>query len=349
MSQPAPRPSVPEDASAFAERNRFGRVGRIPTPTPFPVGDVNAYLLFPPEGEEELTLIDTGVRTEEAFDALRGALEAFGAPLEKIARILVTHAHADHFGQAARLRALSGAAVYASAVEAELMRTSFSPTAQRDPRALAFFRAWGVPEALLEGSEGTGRLALSIQEPVEVAGTLEDGDRIELPGRSLEVLSTPGHCEGHLVFYDRERRTLFSGDHLLPEISPVPLLHIPKAEGEARRPSLVRFLRSLEKVEALEIDVAFPAHGDVIRDPRAVIAGYRRHHERRKRRVAGLLAERPRTPFEVAAELFPRRYASQLFLVLSEAIGHLDVLVEEGAAEWEAGADGVWRVRSAAA
>jgi hypothetical protein len=68
---------------SFAERNRFGRVGRIPTPTPLGVGDINAYVLFPPdgppgevrEGGPGLTLIDTGVKTPEAFDALPLGLE----------------------------------------------------------------------------------------------------------------------------------------------------------------------------------------------------------------------------------------------------------------------------------
>lgn len=349
MSQPVPPASERAEAPHFVARHRFGRVGRIPTPTPFPVGDVNAYLVFPPEGGDELTLIDTGVRTEESFAAFCAAMKAFGWPLERIARILVTHAHPDHFGQAARLRELTGAPVYASAVEAERMRTGFSPRAQRDPRTLACFRAWGVPDSLLEGEEDTGGLALSLQEPVAVEGTLAEGDRVELGGFTLEVLETPGHCEGHLVFYERKSRTLFSGDHLLTDISPVPLLHIPSEPGEARRPSLVRFLESLDKVEALDCEVAFPSHGDVIRDPRAVIRGYRRHHERRKLRIARLLDEGARTPFEVAVALFPKRYASQLFLVLSEAVGHLDLLVEEGSATWERGADGLERVRRRAA
>lgn len=349
MRRPALSPSRREDAHGFLERHRFDRVGRIPTPTPFPVGDVNAYLLLPPEGGDELTLIDTGVRSEEAFEALLRAMRAFGLPLERVARILVTHAHPDHFGQAARIRALSGAEVFASAGEAERMKAPWSPTAQRDEAVQGRFRAWSVPEDLLAEPEETGRASLRVQEPVEVAGALAEGDRIELGDRTLEVIETPGHCEGHLVFYDRASRTLFSGDHLLPDISPVPLLHIPRGPEEARQPSLVRFLESLAKVEALECDVAFPAHGDVIRDHRALIARYRRHHERRKREIAARLRDGPRTPFELGAELFPRRHASQLFLVLSEVIGHLDLLVEEGAAVWERGADGLERVRERAA
>lgn len=325
------------------ESQRFGRVGRIPTPTPFPVGDINVYLIFPVPGSESLTLVDTGVLSPEAFEALRRGLKDFGCALEQVERILVTHAHPDHFGQARRLRDLSGALVFASAIEAERMRVGWSPRAHFRERASTWLRRWGVPAELLAEYDSRGGEGPAWQEAVEVDGVLAEGDRIALGDFTLEVIETPGHCEGHLVFYEADTRTLFSGDHLLTDISPVPLLHIPE-EGEEREKSLIRFMQSLDRVERLDCDRTFPSHGGLILDHRKVIAGYRLHHERRKLQIARYLEDGPLTPFEIAARMFRKHHRSEFFLVMSEVIGHLDLLLEEGLVAMEE-SGGVSRAR----
>jgi glyoxylase-like metal-dependent hydrolase (beta-lactamase superfamily II) len=334
-------------ARSFVERNRFGRVGRIPSPTPLGVGDINSYLLFPPEGVPSgVTLIDTGVKTPEAFEALRLGLKEFGLSFASLERILVTHAHMDHFGQALRLRELSGAPVLASRGEAALMRGHFSPSGDRRDFVLAAFRRWGVPPGLLEGQSQLAEMARRIQDPIEVDGVLDDGDVVAAADLRLEVIATPGHCDAHVVFYEPELRLLFSGDHLLTDISPVPLLVFPERPDQERPKSLVRFMRSLERVEALPCELVFPAHGDVIRDHRRLIAGYRLHHERRKLQMLRHLIATPCSAWELAARLFPKAYQSQVYLVMSEVIGHLDLLLEEGSAVVEE-RDGIEIARAA--
>lgn len=333
----------------FAERNGFGRVGRLPTPTPFPVGDVNAYLVFPSEKDGELTLIDTGVKSPEAHDALLHGIRAHGYALEQITRILLTHAHMDHYGQAKRLRDATGAVVHASAIEAEKMRFGHTPTGERNDRVLAAFRRWGVPAATANLDGGMSELARRLQDPLEVDVIVKEGDRIRCGDLELEVFETPGHCEQHVVYYERGAKQLFAGDHLLPDISPVPLLVFPKP-GEVRPKSLVRFLDSLRKVEALDCTLTFPSHGDVIRDHRALIASYRLHAGRRSLKLERLLDTGPATPFELARRMFPKAYEMQLVLVLSEVIGHLDLLEEQGRVviEERAGVEHVRRAEEAA-
>lgn len=320
----------PRSGRGFAERNRFGRIGRIPTPTPFPVGDINTYLVFPPAGSDSLTLIDTGVKSPEAFDALQHGFKEFGWSLEQVDRILITHAHMDHYGQARRLRDLSGAKVYASAPEAARMRVPGSPTAERTESVLAWMRRWGVPEEIARHDGGIGELARRLQDPIDVDELVAEGDTVACGDLSLQVIETPGHCEGHVVFYEPELRVLFSGDHLLTDISPVPLLVLPERLDAPRPKSLIRFMRSLERVERLECALTLPAHGDTIADHRKLIAGYRLHHERRALQIVRELRAGPRTPFDLAARLFPRHVRDQIYLVMSEVIGHLDVLAEEG-------------------
>jgi glyoxylase-like metal-dependent hydrolase (beta-lactamase superfamily II) len=334
----------PGGSIGYAEQHRFGRVMRIPTPTPFPVGDINSYLIENPGRPGELTLIDTGVKSPEAFEALRKGFKEFGYALEQVRRILVTHAHMDHYGQARRIREMSGATVYASEPEAERMKTHWSPSAQRDDRIMRVFQRWGVPLEVARGDGGMSDMSKRLQDPMDVDVVLAEGDRIEVGDWTLEVIETPGHCEGHVVFYERDTKTLFSGDHLLTDISPVPLLSFPKREGVPRPKSLVRFMESLARVEALECDITFPAHGGVILDHRKLIAGYRLHHDRRALQLERMLAAGSRTPYEIAAQMFPKAVATQIFLVLSEVIGHLDLLIDAGKVVLEE-TDGVERAR----
>lgn len=331
---------------SWVERNRFGRVGRVPTPLPLPIGAINTYLVLPAQGSDELTLIDTGVKTPDAFDALRRGFKEYGFTLEQVRRLLLTHAHMDHFGQAKRIRDASGCVVHASALEAERMRVGWSPTGDRSEQVISFFRSWGVPEAIARADLGMAGMARLLQDPIEVDEIVADGDRLEVGDWTLEVIETPGHCEGHVVYYERDTKTLFSGDHLLTDISPVPLLSFPKQPGEPRHKSLVNFFQSLARVEALDCAITFPAHGDAIHDHRALIAGYRLHHERRFLQFQRLLAEGPKTPYEIACSIFPRAVETQVVLVMSEVIGHIDVLEERGlvAVEREGGVERVRRV-----
>ena len=320
-----------ESRREFAARNRFGRVARIATPTPLGVGDINSYLILPPDGADgRVTLVDTGVKTPESFEVMRSGLKDHGLGFEDIERILITHAHMDHFGQAQRIRSLSGAKAFASAGEAALMRTHFSPSGDRRDFVMHYFDRWGVPSGLLEGQNRMAQFALEIQDPIEVDGTLADGDVVAVGDLRLQVISTPGHCDDHIVFYEPALRILFSGDHLLTDISPVPLLVFPKHESEPRPKSLVRFFASLARVETLDCVAVYPSHGDVIHDHRKLIAGYRLHHERRLLQIHRKLAAEPSTAWELAAKIFPKVYETQVFLVMSEVIGHLDVLVDRG-------------------
>ncbi len=325
-------------APGYVADHRFGRVGRIPTPTPFSVGDINSYLLLPSEPGRGVTLIDTGVRTPEAFEAMARGLKEYGYGFDQIEQILVTHAHPDHFGQARRLVELSGARVYASEIEGARMEAGWSPRAWFRGVAQDWFRRFGTPEELLASDKKAADPAPSVLEAVDVDGILAPGDEIAAGDLRLRVVPTPGHTEGHIVFYEPDLRLLFSGDHLLTNISPVPLLHIP-SEGEPRQKSLVLFMESLARVEAMDCELVFPSHGDVIRDHHKLIDGYRLHHRRRALQIARYLAGGPRTPYEVGARIFKHFVRTDLFLVMSEVMGHLDVLELDGhvAIEEEAG------------
>jgi glyoxylase-like metal-dependent hydrolase (beta-lactamase superfamily II) len=168
---------------------------------------------------------------------------------------------------------------------------------------------------------------------------IKDGDRFAFKGGDaideFELVAhlMPGHTGGHIVFHEERSGTLFAGDQLLPEVSPNPLLEPSLDEPGERRRSLKDYLASLERMAAMELELAFPGHGDPVSDPGALIRRTIEHHGARKGVVAGLLSGEGKTPYEIAMDLYPDVSGYNSFLAVSEVVAHLDLVVEDGDAE----------------
>ncbi len=140
----------------------------------------------------------------------------------------------------------------------------------------------------------------------------------------LEALLMPGHTGGHVVYWERETKTLFAGDQLLPDVSPNPLLEPSLDEPGQRRRSLEEYLASLERMAGMGIALAYPGHGDPVTDPQALVESTIEHHLKRKAAVAQRLGPRGRTPYEIANEVYPDVTGYDSFLAVSEIVAHLD-------------------------
>jgi glyoxylase-like metal-dependent hydrolase (beta-lactamase superfamily II) len=313
-----------------------GRLARVPTPTGFPVGDINSYLILPRPGSEALVLVDTGVRSDAAREALEKGLERLGFRVEDLTLVLLTHAHPDHFGQAASLARRAGCPVWAhEAAQAAIDRYALPTPPERLHVVRAFLRSLGVPPERAEAGFGPpgGRTIVEHLVPDRV---FRDGERLELPDFPLLAIHTPGHCPDLAVFWHEPSGSLLSGDHLLPDITPVCLFDVPARPDGERVHTLAQFHDSLDKVEPLPVRLVLPSHGDVLPRHRPLIRDYRIHTEKRKLELARLLQRRgAATPFELAREMFPRAWDTQLHLVLSEVLGHLDLLERAGNARVE--------------
>jgi glyoxylase-like metal-dependent hydrolase (beta-lactamase superfamily II) len=168
---------------------------------------------------------------------------------------------------------------------------------------------------------------------VNVTRELHEGDVIEMRDRTLEVHFRPGHSPSDTVFYDSRRRHLIAADHLIKHISSNPLIaRGPGDEADpAKRPqSLVMYLESLRKTREMEIDLVLPGHGDPIDDHRALIDERFRLHDRRAEKIYRLIAERPRSAYEIAQALWGNIAVTQAYLTLSEVLGHTDLLLNAG-------------------
>lgn len=304
---------------------RPGAIQRIEAPTFFPIGPVNCYLI---EGDP-LTLIDFGPPTPEAQAALSDGLQRLGYRPADLQLLVLSHSHVDHLGLAPWLVAESGASLLVP--RGEYWQVVDGPGEWR--RRAVFLRDFllglGVPETELAASTRRYDAAARSVGSVAVSGTLDEGDVITMGGAEWQVLTCPGHSVGHLVFYCPASGELIAGDHLLRDVSSNPLLEAP-ARGAAERPrSLVRYLHSLRRVAELEVAVVYPGHGLPFSGHRNVVAERIRLHETRKEQLRELVLGGVNTVYDLGKALFPQ-HGQELFLVLSEVIGHLDLLEEEG-------------------
>lgn len=294
------------------------RAHRIELPTPFPVGAVNAYLL---EGEP-LTLVDTGPKTPEAQAALEAGLVKHGADPGAVRRIILTHGHVDHFGNAFWLRAQSGAQIFAHPADAP----KFAGERWMVDHLRRHFTLAGLPDSFLEAFTDRWRELRALYDPVTEFLPLQDGDTIAIGDERVRVLHCPGHSLGHICLFHLDG-ILIAGDLLLADVSPNPIVEFTQ-EGR-RIATLPQYLHSLRRVLLLNCAVAYPGHGGVLGNPGARIRELTGHHEQRKEAIHRELAREPRTLVGLAQTLYPHLDAVNLMLALSEVLGHLDLLAEE--------------------
>ncbi|MEU4314327.1 MBL fold metallo-hydrolase [Nocardia sp. NPDC024068] len=287
---------------------------------------VNVYAL---DTEDGLILIDGGWHRPDTYRELSDGLARIGRSPGEIHDVLVTHIHRDHYTFAVELRRRHGCRVHLGAAE--------SPGLQ-EIRELGS----NVPVSSLRelGRAGAGDIAARVHaESADEA--FDPGDwaapdhwlrpgALSLGGRELEVLATPGHTKGHLVFHDPAHRLLFTGDHLLPTITP----SIGFELGVWDLP-LDNFLRSLELLRDNDDQTMLPAHGadggSVGRRARELME----HHDRRLDQIHTAVTELgPCTGLEVARALgwtrrerpFSTLDTFNQMVATCETMAHLDLL-----------------------
>ncbi len=322
----------------------FPDLYQIKIPTPFPVGPVNVYVARDPQGGG-LTLVDCGPRMPGARQALETGLAAIGSCVRDVRRILVTHAHTDHYGLAASLAAESGAQVFTHPFNRHTLEAYDRERDRRTAFYADLLRAFGVPEETRRAIENEQRGIGDYAESIPVAGELIDGDLLTLAGREWQVLHTPGHSGGLICLYEPQTRTLLSNDHLLRDISSNPLVEPPPPGCPRRFKSLVEYIGQMQRVAAMPISIAWPGHGEPIHDVRDLVHRRVEFHARRAGRILELVDGNPLTTYQVTRAVFPRLEPINFFLATSEVVGHLELLESEGRLRSTQRDDGVkWEI-----
>ena len=281
-------------------------------PLPFSLGLINVWFV---RLEDGWMLVDTGMDTAPCFAALDRAREGLGLEWTHVRILLLTHFHPDHAGLAHRILELSGAELWMHAADEELLRWVAGadhgyPEWQRDTLTQA-----GVPEATIDAIVSAMDFVQPSFRPLAAHVRPSGGESIRGAGGPVEVLATPGHSPGHVCLHLPAQRALISGDHVLEHISP-------NISWQAGRDALGEYLKSLDIIAALDLDLILPSHGSPFHGHREWVARTHSHHQERCAQIRSALAVQNYTAAELVSVLWTRplspfHYRFAVFEILS--------------------------------
>jgi glyoxylase-like metal-dependent hydrolase (beta-lactamase superfamily II) len=314
---------TPEQA---LEQAALAGIHRLRIPTPFAVGRVNCYLIE----DQPLTLVDTGPNSGKALDELQSQLAERGHSIDDLELVIVTHQHIDHLGLVEIIVQHSGAEVAAIGTASERL-ANFDEDAEAEDRfAVDLMIRNGIPEEVTVALRSVSRSFRGWGSHVAVTKPLADGQILPFDNRLLQTLHRPGHSPSDTVFWDEERKILIAADHLIAHISSNPLISRPLDGSDQRPQALVTYIESMRKTREMPAEIVLSGHGEPIVDHVALIDDRIAKHERRKEKIYKLIAEQPRSGYEIAQAIWGNVAVTQAFLTLSEVIGHADLLLNEG-------------------
>ncbi|MFF4695828.1 MBL fold metallo-hydrolase [Streptomyces chattanoogensis] len=356
-----------------------GGVWSIAVPIPDnPLGHTLVHLL---ETDRGPVLIDTGWDDPDSWDTLVAGVTACGFGIADIHGVLITHHHPDHHGLSGKVREASGAWIAMHAADtAVVRRTREAVPGQWLDYLLAKLTTAGAPEDHLAPlrearAEGRGR-KLPGRRAALPDREIGPGELLDLPGRRVRAIWTPGHTPGHVCLHLEEEHPgaassasggagrpgraggfgrLFSGDHLLPGITPHIGLYEDPDDSTVTGPPpspplrsstgdpLGDYLDSLERIGRLAPAEVLPAHQHAFADAEGRVRELIAHHEERLSGLRALLRE-PLTAWQLAESMEWNRPWDQIpypsrNIAVSEAEAHLRRLLKLGHAEMVAGSD----------
>jgi glyoxylase-like metal-dependent hydrolase (beta-lactamase superfamily II) len=306
------------------------RLYRIVVPLPQnPLKEINSYIFT---SNDRNLIIDTGMNRDECLQAMQTGLDEIGVDLERT-DLVATHFHADHQGLIATL----------------LRSDSRAFMGELDARAtMSDHDSWSKGGSMGEYARRSGfpddELAASMQNHpgFKYGGKafvdyvhLKEGDTLKVGEYTLEIVETPGHTNGHVCLYERERRVFLSGDHVLGDITP----NIGSWSDD--QDPLDLYIESLKKVDELDVELCLPGHRSIVRDFRGRIAELIEHHRLRANEVISILEKGSGTGYQVASQMTWRIRARswddfpvmQRWFATGEAIAHLRYLEGKGLIE----------------
>ncbi len=312
-------------------------VYQIRIDVPFAVKFVCLYLF---EIDDQKVLIDSGLNMGNWSKIFFSTLNDLGYSIQDIDYCLITHMHLDHIGLVRTLKRKNknikiimndithqilqwetddenlGELKQQAKKVANLM-IKYGLNADDGKRIVQFFTFW--PRYL------------RYQKPDMI---VHDGDTIL---NDLEIIWTPGHSFGHICIFNKEKKYLFSGDHILSRITPhignfiVPTTLSEKYAGYNFANILHHYLKSLDRIDELNAEIIFPAHQEIIFNPHERILAIKEHHKNRLSEISRVIKNIPKTPLEISQIHFGKDLDEiNLYMALSEVLGHLIYLENEG-------------------
>ncbi|MFF3873525.1 MBL fold metallo-hydrolase [Streptomyces sp. NPDC001978] len=328
-----------------------GGVRSVAVPIPDnPLGHTLVYVVDTDRGP---VLVDTGWDDPGSWDTLAEGLVACGTSAAEVHGVVITHHHPDHHGLSGQVRDASGAWIAMHEADAAIVRRTRETRPERWFTYMAAkLTAAGAPEDHVAPLRTVRRRTLPGLSPALPDREIVPGELLDLAGRRLRAIWTPGHTPGHVCLHLEEDHPaqlpghgrLFSGDHLLPEITPHIGLYEDPDDATVTDP-LGDYLDSLERVGRLSPAEVLPAHQHAFADAPSRVRQLLAHHEERLAGLLALLVE-PHTPWQLAELMEWNRPWEQIpygsrNIAVSEAEAHLRRLVKQGRAEPVTGSDPV--------
>ncbi|MGH8669930.1 MAG: MBL fold metallo-hydrolase [Burkholderiales bacterium] len=306
-------------------------------PLPFQLDHINLWLL---QDDDGWTIVDCGIADAPTRALWERILEVLGP----VGRIILTHYHPDHAGNAGWLCERFGVQMWTTQGEYLTAHAVRSSSAGYTSEAvLAVFKKNGLDPArsrAMAGMRGNHRYAELVPDFPQAYRRIIEGDRVRVGARGWQAIIGHGHAPEHLSLYSKELNTVIAGDMLLSTISTNVSVWSIDPEGDPLR----LFLESVARYRELPEDVlVLPSHGKPFRGAHARVAQLERHHEARLAELVEALDE-PKSANDLLPVLFRRPLDThQMFFAMGEAIAHLHYLYYGGKARRAVGADGVMR------
>lgn len=298
-------------------------IHKIIIPTPYPIGDVNAFLV---KGDK-LSLFDVGPKTEDALSALHKGVHEAGYKLEEIEQVVLTHHHPDHAGW---VDAFTKADIIGHEYNDHFLRRTPEFMAYRTNFYREQLQLQAVPEKYLEKIVES-KDALKLYGNTPLTRYIKDGE--EVPGHpGLKAIYTPGHAQSHLIFLEESTNEVIGGDLLLDKVAANPLVEPPTDLSSTRPKALIQQQESLMHLRELNVAKVYTGHGEEIVEVNELI---HQRLEKDQMRLKQLLKhiDRPKTVLELTMDLYQAHYKTELGLTLSKTLGYLDCLVRDGFVE----------------
>ena len=314
-------------------------------PLPFALDHINLWLLVDEiDGVRGWTAIDCGYgdqATREIWQQHFG--DTFrGMPL---LRVIVTHYHPDHLGNAQWLLESNPRAhrlLWSTQSDFYTAHVVWQDLVQYEMhRTATFFARHGMPADVTQAQAGRGNLyRIAVPELPQAFRRIVAGDEIMIGGHAWRVIVGVGHSPEHASFWCRALNVLISGDMLLPKISTNVSTWGTDPEGDPLR----MFLASIRAYNALPADVlVLPSHGLPFVGAHARVKALEQHHAER---IDELLAaaSSPVTAYDLLPVLFRRKLdIQQQFFAMGESVAHLNHLWHQGRVRRIPGPDGIIR------
>lgn len=295
----------------------FEDVGQI-------ISESNVYLI---KGDTGWLLVDTGWDDPKTLRVFEEEIKKIGISFQEITQIIVTHFHYDHLGLAGKLGQLSGAKVALHQNERRFIELRDIPNEQK----IRVMKEWLSKHGFPENEIPDYVFSIDMESPDIY---LYGNEQINTGFFNFEIIWTPGHSPGHICLYERTKRLLLSGDHLIAEITPqisaLPLL--------VNNP-LKDYLNSLKDLRTLDVQFVLPGHGNHFDYFKRRIDEILQHHQRRKEAIIDILKDGPKVAYEIASRVpwIPQQGGTHwqgldFFnrqMALMETLAHLGFLEEE--------------------